>query len=136
MTNSSLLKLGSKYLKGTGKVQGLEAEIVDAYLREDIRKNVDYFLFTEQMWKFIKERYGYDHEIKRIFIKKNKLSPITEAQIHLKQVPIFIAALNDVQGICINNRISCIQVSKNCTFREFKLRIQDIMKTKREQSFK
>ena len=97
--NSSLLKQNSTYLKGTGTIPGLEAAYIDTYLKAGLTEGTDFVLFTQHMWNHAKKIYGFDHEIKRVFTKKNRKGPLTEVVVNLKEVPVFISTLTELHTV-------------------------------------
>ena len=61
--------LEPKYVKGTGKVKDFPIEVYDTYLKKEVRERFDYEFITEELWKYLKDRYDTDHEIKRFYTK-------------------------------------------------------------------
>ena len=45
---------------------------------------------SEEIWKFLSEKYGFDHEVKRFFQKSGQWSYLTSLEITMKLVPIVI----------------------------------------------
>ena len=71
INNSEILIQEPAYVKGTGKVKEFPIEVYDTFLRKDVRENSDYQFITEELWTFLKDRYGVDQEIKRFYSKSN-----------------------------------------------------------------
>lgn len=58
--NADLLHTDPKFLKGTGQLQDFESDVVDTYLDKDKRERIDYEFVNEEIWQFLKSRYGCD----------------------------------------------------------------------------
>lgn len=58
IVNANLLHSEEKYLKGTGEVADFEADVMDKYLHKDVRERTDFEIVSEDLWKFLSERYG------------------------------------------------------------------------------
>lgn len=41
----------------------------DTYLHGKLKENTHYEFITEELWTWLKERYGTDHEIRRLYQK-------------------------------------------------------------------
>jgi hypothetical protein len=69
ITNSVLLQDGSRYLTGTGDDPDFEGDVMDTYLRDEVRETADYELFGQALWDFVSERYGFDRTVRRFYTK-------------------------------------------------------------------
>ena len=96
MTNADILNLEEKYLKGTGKIKGFESNVIDTYLHKDMRERSNYEFWSEELWNFIKSRYGCDHEIKRFYHKQGAYYSLTEVEARYKEVPVYIVRAEDL----------------------------------------
>ena len=76
-----------KYLKGTGTVEQFEVNVVDKYLRNNIRERFDYKIINEELWKFLIDKYG-GSTIKRYSIPQGTY--YTTVEVRLKQMPIVL----------------------------------------------
>ena len=54
INNSTLLHTDDKYLQGTGELKEFESDVVDRYLKADVREMTDYEIFSEEMYQFVK----------------------------------------------------------------------------------
>ena len=66
--NEALLHHEEKFLKGTGTIAEFETEVFDKYLSKDVRERMQFEFINEEMWTFLKSKYGCDHVIKRYYI--------------------------------------------------------------------
>lgn len=66
--NHDLLHHEEKYLKGTGTINDFETEVFDKYLSKERREKMHFEFINEEMWQFLKAKYGCDHVIKRYYI--------------------------------------------------------------------
>lgn len=48
--NMQILQDDSKFLKGTGTNKAFESEVVDTYLKDEVREGYDFEFLTEEMW--------------------------------------------------------------------------------------
>ena len=71
INNNEILNLEDKYYKGTGKTKDFPREVHDTYLHKDMRERIDYEFITEELWKWLKEKYNTDQEVKRFYTKQN-----------------------------------------------------------------
>jgi len=69
IANTDILHTEDKYIKGTGKLKEFSTEMYDTYLHKDKRERIDYEMITEELWTFLKGKYGVNHEIKRQYVK-------------------------------------------------------------------
>ena len=130
MTNADILNLDEKYLKGTGKIKGFETAVMDTYLHKDMRERSNYEFLSEELWNFVKTRYGCDHEIKIYYHKQGSYYSLTEVESRYKEVPVCIVRAEDLYaGKCDNDtfRINYVNMSKRATYSDFKKRLVDIM---------
>ena len=65
-----------KFLRGTGSIAEFESEVFDRYLHKDVRERTHFEFINEDMWQFLKSRYGCDYAIKRYYMSKGYLSEI------------------------------------------------------------
>ena len=77
-------------------------EVYDTYLKKDVREKFDYEFITEELWKYLKDRYDVDHEIKRFYTKQNSkymFSTMTSVESRFKTVPVmFVKGEDLLQG--------------------------------------
>jgi hypothetical protein len=74
-------------LVGTGTVEQFPMEVVDRYLRDDVKERYEYKVVNQELWNFIYSRYG-GQTIRRIAIPLSQWSTTVEAR--LKKVPLVI----------------------------------------------
>ena len=60
ITNNELLQLEAKFLKGTGTLPSFEADVMDTYLHSAVRERINFEFVNEEIWQFLKEKYGCD----------------------------------------------------------------------------
>jgi len=80
-------------LKGTGKIVGLESNVVDTYLEKDVRERQHFEFVSEEIWEFLNTRYGSDHVIKRFYASKSTInfsSSNCEVDARFKRIPVCI----------------------------------------------
>ena len=94
--NSDLLHKEAKFLKGTGTLAGFEHEVIDTYLHKDVRERVDFEFINEEMWTFLKEKYGCDTPIKRYYVSKGAIYSINEIDCRYKLIPILIVRADEL----------------------------------------
>jgi len=68
-------------LKGTGTVEQFEANVVDRYVRNDVRERYQFKIVNQDLWTFLHSKYG-GSEIKRFAIPLNSYS--TSIEVRLK----------------------------------------------------
>ena len=130
MTNAQILNLDDKYLRGTGKIKGFETAVMDTYLHKEMRERTNYEFWSEELWNFVKDRYGCDHEIKRFYHKQGTYYALTEVEARYKEVPVCIVRAEDLYaGKCDKDwfAISYVNMGKKATYSDFKRRIVDII---------
>ena len=72
--NTPLLHHESKFLRGTGQLKEFEAEVVDSYLSNEMRERQHFEFVNEELWDFLKARYGCDQTVKRYYsVSKNSI---------------------------------------------------------------
>lgn len=60
-------------LKGTGTIDQFETNVVDKYLRADVRERYQYKVINQELWNFLNSKYG-GSEIKRYSISVTQYS--------------------------------------------------------------
>ena len=60
ITNAELLHPDAKFLKGTGTLNGFESEVMDTYLHEAVRERINFEFVNEEIFVFLKDKYGCD----------------------------------------------------------------------------
>ena len=70
VTNSDFLEVDAEvYLHGTGTEKGQESEYIDRYIKKTSLERQDYEVISAETWEFVKEKYGFDFEVKRFYNK-------------------------------------------------------------------
>ena len=70
VTNSDFLEVDSEeYLHGSGTEKGQESEYIDRYIKKTSLERQDYEVISAETWEFVKEKYGFDFEVKRFYNK-------------------------------------------------------------------
>ena len=82
--NEELIHTEDKYLKGTGNLKGFEKSVYDTYLHKDKRERLHFEIISEELWKFLKEKYDCDHEIKRYYVKGSGYYSMCQAETRFK----------------------------------------------------
>ena len=130
MTNSTLLQKEAKFLKGTGTLTGFEHEVIDTYLHKDVRERTDFEFINEEMWTFLKEKYGCDTAIKRYYASKGAIYSICEIDSRYRLIPVFIVRADDLYADRITEesfKLSYVQMSAKKSFTELKKRMADVI---------
>ena len=119
------------YLKGTGKLKDFPAEMFDTFLHKDKQEKYDYEFITEDLWKWLKDKYECDNVVKRQYVKQNTkymYSTMTQVEARFKIVPIMIIKGEDLlQGKVSKVSYSFIQMSANHTYSHLKKRLVDVI---------
>ena len=129
VTNEEVLNMEPKYLKGTGKLKGFETEVIDTYLNKNMREKTNYEFWSEELWNYVKSRYGCDHEIKRFYHKQGSYYSLTEVEARYKEIPVFIVRTEDLYGSKYTNdtfQINYVNMAKKANYSDFKRRMVDI----------
>ena len=113
------------------------SEVFDTYLHDDKRETFHYEFITEALWKWLKERYGCDHEVKRFYNKQPSRYAIysiqTQVESRFKLVPVmFLKGEDLLAGKCAAMDAKTLTVmqcsmSQNHTYSNFKKRLVDIL---------
>ena len=125
--NNDLLHHEEKYLKGTGTINDFETDVFDKYLSKEKREKQHFEFINEEMWQFLKSKYGCDHVIKRYYISQGYLSKI-DARMQL--IPTFIVRADDLYAGRISEqsfKICYVQISSKKSFSDLKKRMADVI---------
>jgi DUSP domain len=74
-------------MTGTGTVDQFEKNVVDKYIKLDVRERFQYKLVNQELWNFLNSRYG-GSEIKRYAIPLSMYS--TTVETRLKQITVVV----------------------------------------------
>ena len=131
IANFDILDLDAKFIKGTGTTKDFPSEVYDTFLQQKAREGSEYEFITEELWAFLKERYGVDQEIKRFYTKntgKYVFSSSTTVESRFNIVPIILVKGEDLlEGKVDKIDLKCTQMSRTHTYSHFKKRIVDIL---------
>ena len=119
-----------KFLKGTGTLKGFETEVMDTYLHKNVRERQNYDFINEELWEFLKERYGANHTVKRYYVGKGSYYSLCEVEARFKMIPVWIVRADDLyQGNCSveGQRPSYVQLSAKKNYTEMKKRLADVI---------
>lgn len=132
IANLDILEQDAKFVKGTGTIKDFPSEVYDTFLKRKVREGSDYEFITEELWVFLKQRYGVDQEIKRFYTKSSgkyiMLSSSTTVESRFSVVPIFLVKGEDLlEGKVTTIDLKYTQMSRAHTYSNFKKRIVDIL---------
>ena len=131
IANFDILDQDAKLIKGTGTTKDFPSEVYDTFLQPKAREGCEYEFITEELWTFLKQRYGVDQEIKRFYTKntgKYVYSSSTTVESRFNIVPIVLVRGEDLlQGKVGKIDLKCTQMSRTHTYSHFKKRIVDIL---------
>ena len=122
-----------KFLQGTGTINEFEADVFDRYLHKDVRERIDFEFINEELWQFLKSRYGCDYVIKRYYMQKGYLSEI-DARMQL--IPTFMVRSEDLYAGQITEetfKVSYVQISSKKSFSDLKKRMADVISAQLQQ---
>ena len=110
----------------------------DTYLHKDKREKMHYEFISEEVWEFLKSRYGCDHEIKRYYAKGSGYYSLASVEARFKIVPVFICKSSDLFQDKAREMfsLSYMQMSGKKTFSDFKKRLVDILEANGYGEFK
>ena len=60
IANLEILEQDMKFVKGTGTTKDFPSSVYDTFLQRLVREGHDYEFITEELWVFLKDRYGVD----------------------------------------------------------------------------
>ena len=83
-------------MKGTGTIAGFESEIMDTYLHSEKRERLHFEFVNEEIWLFLKEKYGCDQTIKRWYTARGTYTSLCEVDARFKLVPVFVVRADDM----------------------------------------
>lgn len=123
-----------KYLKGTGKVEQFPSDVLDKFVREDIRERYQFKVVNQELWEFLHSRYG-GSTIRRVSIPLSQWS--NQVEIRLKRVPIVVLPTHRLyQGgdaLAGLEKDFLIQLPKKSKFIDVKKRIVDCINAANEK---
>ena len=88
---------------------------------------------NEEMWQFLKTRYGCDYVIKRYYMQKGYLSEIDS---RMQLIPTFIVRSEDLYAGRMteeNFKICYVQISSKKSFSDLKKRMADVISAQLQQ---
>ena len=94
--NAELLHSDAKFLKGTGTLNGFETEVMDTYLHSAVRERINFEFVNEEIFLFLKEKYGCDQPIKRYYAARGTYTSLCEVDARFKSIPVFFARADDL----------------------------------------
>ena len=103
---------------------------MDRYLKTEMRENADYEIFSEEMFNFVKTKYGVDKIIKRYY-QKGSYMYSTSLETRFKNVPVHVVR-NDVirEGKHAPYQFNqFVAISKKMGYGALRKRIADVMQT-------
>lgn len=60
----------TKYLQAPCSLKGMEPEVIDRFLKDDVTEGNDFEVVGEEIWAFLSQKYKFDFEVKRWFYKE------------------------------------------------------------------
>lgn len=103
---------------------------MDTYLHKDCRERTDFEFVNEEIWQFLKEKYGCDSTIKRWYAARGSYTSLIEVDARFKLIPVFFARADELyKGLYTpeNFEISFVQLSSKKSYTDLKKRIADVI---------
>ena len=130
IANAELLHTEAKFLKGTGTLPGFEAEVMDTYLHSQVRERINFEFLNEEIWLFLKEKYGCDQAIKRWYAARGTYTSLCEIDTRFKLIPVFFVRADDLyRGAYTDETFSLnlVQLSAKKSYTDMKKRLADVL---------
>ena len=130
ISNTELLHDESKFLKGTGTIPGFEEEVIDTYLLSNVRERINFEFVNEEIWLFLKDKYGCDQSIKRWYAARGTYTSLCEVDARFKLIPVFFVRADDLyRGAYTDETFSLnlVQLSAKKSYTDMKKRLADVL---------